>query len=258
MSQVLVIDDETGIRELLYDSLTRRGHQVTTVGSGVQALDLLKARRPQFILLDSTMPGLSGLETAKRIRAFDDTVPIVLLRGAGEPEVPGEELQRVGIGDTITKDADRDLFVGSIVLSMNRLQQAAQPKVQEPEMRVPGTLLIVDDDPQMLRLLMAFFNSRGLRVILANSGEEALGALAQQPTVVLMDVNMPGMDGLTTLRKIKAQHPELPVIMVSGVGEEATVHEALQGGAYDYVQKPFSLEYLETIVLTKILLGMEG
>ncbi len=260
MPQVWIIDDETSVRERLYDALTQKGYEVTTVSSGMQALEMLKARRPQLIVLDSMMPGLSGVETAKQIRTFDDGVPIVLLRGADEPELPHEELKRVGIADTVRKDSDEEQFVNSVEVSLKRLQAspaASLAKPTEPAIRVPGSLLVVDDDPQLLRLLMAFFSSRGLGVLLASSGEEALQALAQNPTAVLLDVNMPGMDGLMTLKKIKATHPKIPVIMVSGVGEDTTVREALDAGAHDYVTKPFSLEYLETIVLTKILLGME-
>lgn len=258
MSHVFVIDDETSVRELLYEALTHKGHQVTTVGSGTQVLEMLKADRPQLILLDSNMPGLSGLETAKQIRAFDDSVPIVLLRAADESEVPAEELERVGISETVRKDADKELFINSVEVVLKRFQSKPAATAGESGMKVPGCLLVVDDNSQMLRLLRTFFTARGMRVLLANSGEEALKAVTQNPTAMLLDVNMPGMDGLMTLKKIKETHPKLPVIMISGVGEDATVREALKAGAYDYITKPFSLEYLETVVLTKILLGIEG
>jgi DNA-binding response OmpR family regulator len=133
-----------------------------------------------------------------------------------------------------------------------------QTPAAKPPGRFPGTLLVVDDEPKILRLMMEFFRARDMRVLLANSGEEALEALAQRPTAVLLDVNMPGMDGLMTLRKMKERQPNLSVIMVSAMGEEQTIQEAFALGAYDYVTKPFSLEYLETVVLTKILLGMDG
>ena len=123
-------------------------------------------------------------------------------------------------------------------------------------MGVPGTVLAVDDDPAVLKMLKLVLEVRGVRMLLAGSGEEALKALAQKPDLVLLDVNMPGMDGLMTLKKIKTANPKLPVIMASGFGEEEIVREALELGAYDYVTKPFNLEYLETVVLTKMLVGM--
>jgi DNA-binding response OmpR family regulator len=258
MANVLVIDDDTAMRELLYDALVRRGHQVTTAGSGTQALEMLKSLRPELILLDAAMPGRSGTETAREIRQFDDEVPIVLLAGAGEAAPPPEALRTLGVTDVIRKELGVELFMKALELALKRTQQdAAAAAKAAGRLQVPGTLLVVDDEPKLQQLLKRFFESRGLRVAVAGTGEEALKALGQQPLAVLLDVNMPGMDGLMTLRKIKAAQPNLPVIMASAVGEEATVRGALDAGAYDYVTKPFNLEYLETVVLTKILLGME-
>ncbi len=255
--QAFVIDDETSMRELLYDVLTRKGYKVMTANSGIQALEMLKGQRPQLLFIDVSMSGLSGLETAKRIRAFDANVPIILLRSAGDPDPTAEELKRLSIADTLRKELGVELFLKGLELSLKRLEQRSAGSEGPKVMQMPGTLLIVDDDEKLQRLLQRFFESRGLRVIVAGSGEEALKALAQRPLGVLLDVNMPGMDGLMTLKKIRTTHPKLPVIMASGVGEEATVREALESGAYDYVTKPFNLEYLETVVLTKVLLGME-
>ncbi len=257
--QVLIVDDDTAMRELLYDTLTRKGYEVMAVSSGQQALDTMKGLRPQLILLDSAMPGLSGAETAKRIRGFDDNVPIIFLKGAGEPELPSEELKRLGVTELLRKELSVELFVKGLDLCLRRLQQApAAPAAAHAPIRVPGTLLVVDDEPKIQKLLQSFFESRGMKVIACSSGEEALTALPRKPLAVLLDMNMPGMDGLMTLKKIKSQLPKLPVIMASAVGEEGTIREALESGAYDYVTKPFNLEYLETVVLTKVLLGMEG
>jgi two-component system C4-dicarboxylate transport response regulator DctD len=66
------------------------------------------------------------------------------------------------------------------------------------------------------------------------------------------------MDGVLTLKKIRAALPKVPVVMMSGGGEEGMAKAALAAGAYDYVSKPFNLEYLETVVLTKVLVGLEG
>ncbi len=256
--QLLIVDDETSIREVLYDLLKRRGHGVSTANSGAQALQMLKAQRPECILLDSTMPGLSGLKTAQEIRVFDGGVPIILLQEGGDPDIPAQELRRLGIAEIVRKELGVELFLKSLELSLKHVHSAPHPSAAAPRARVPGTLLVVDDEPGILRLLKSFFESRGMNVATAESGEETLAALTQKPLAVLLDVTMPGMDGLMTLKTIKERHPALPVIMVSGIGDEATVREALDAGAYDYVTKPFNLEYLETIVLTKVLLGMEG
>ena len=254
MPNVLVVDDDLKMRETLYDALTRKGHTVSTAGTGGQAIETLKAQRPQLVLLDTVLPGLSGLDTAARIREFDGSVPIVLLNDGGSSPIPPEALQRLAIAGVVERawDAER------ILAQVEPLIQRSQDGAGKGPAAVSGILLVIDDDPQIQSLLKIFFQSKGLRVAVAGSGEEGLKAMAKQPTLVLLDVNMPGMDGVMALNKIKASHPKLPVVMMSGGGEEAMAKAALAAGAYDYISKPFSLEYLETIVLSKVLLGMEA
>ena len=257
--KVLVVDDETAMRDLLYETLARQGYEVMTAVSGAQACEVLKSNRPDVIVLDTMMPGRSGLETACRIREFDDAVPIVLLQGVGEPEIAQETRQQAGITEIIRKELGAELFLGSAIeLALKRHNGDPQHRVTTQAAPLHGTLLIVDDEAQVRRLLQTFFESRGLHVLLATSGEEALQTLAQKPDLVLLDINLSGMDGLVALKRFKAQQPTLPVIIASGVGEDTIVQEALQAGAYGYVYKPFNLEYLETVVLTKLLLGPEG
>lgn len=258
MAKVLIVDDETSLRELLYDFFSRKGFAVLTANSGSQALVILKTHRPDCILLDLGMPGdVSGLEAVKRIRVVDDAVPVICMHGSGDPELGDKELKRLAILEVLRKELGIELFLKSLEASIRRLQEKAK-HTAEVGVRVPGAVLVVDDDPGIVKLLNDFLASRGLKVLTATSGEEAVAALAHKPVTVLLDMTMPGMDGLMTLQKIKATHPRLPVIMVSGIGDEATVQEALDAGAYDYVTKPFNLEYLETMVLTKILLGIEA
>lgn len=104
-------------------------------------------------------------------------------------------------------------------------------------------VLVVDDEPEFLELAKRRFNKRGLDTAVANSGQEALRHLEEQEVdVVVLDVKMPHMDGLQTLREIKKRHPLVEVILLTGHG---TVESGIQGmshGAYDYVMKPFVLE----------------
>ena len=254
MPKVLVVDDDLKMRETLYDALTGQGHAVSTAGTGGQALEMLKVQRPQLVLLDAVLPGLSGLDTAARIREFDNTVPILLIEDGGQAATPSETLQRLAIAGVVQRDWD----AARILEQVKPLLKAGPVGTGGGSAGVGGTLLIIDDDTQIQQLLKMFFQSKGLRVMIAGSGEEGVKEVAKRPTLVLLDVNMPGMDGVMALKKIKTAHPKLPVVMMSGGGEEAMAKAALAAGAYDYISKPFSLEYLETIVLSKVLLGMEA
>jgi len=77
---------------------------------------------------------------------------------------------------------------------------------------------------------------------------------AEKPAIVLLDVKMPGMDGLVTLKKIKEIDESIGVIMITGVENENIANEAMKSGAYDYIIKPIDLDRLEVCLLTKILL----
>jgi DNA-binding response OmpR family regulator len=123
-------------------------------------------------------------------------------------------------------------------------------------MRGPGTVLVVDDEPTLLAILQEFLQLHGFTVVTAASGEEAIQQVERQsPAVALLDFQLSGMDGLVTLRKLKSLRPDLVVIMMTGLDEEQLMADALKLGAHDYIMKPFDLEYLESTLLTKVLLG---
>ncbi len=105
-------------------------------------------------------------------------------------------------------------------------------------------VLVVDDDPQIRRVMKATLVGHHYEVIEARTGEEALDAFAREmPNLVLLDMNMPGMDGLETCRAIRGGS-EIPVIILSVRNSENDKVAALDAGADDYVTKPFSMEEL--------------
>ncbi len=104
-----------------------------------------------------------------------------------------------------------------------------------------STVLLVDDSPDALMLLSLELQRAGFRVTSAGSGEEALAHLALQvPDAVLLDVLMPGMDGFETCRRIRAGHPHLPVIFMTGLGETEHILRGFEVGGTDYVTKPLA------------------
>ena len=114
-------------------------------------------------------------------------------------------------------------------------------------------LLIVDDEKDVLFFLKTFFQTRNFDVYTAESGEEAVQKVKNaRPHIVLMDIKMPGIGGVEALKRIKAIDPAVAVIMATAVYDESTAKEALALGAYDYVTKPFNLEYMETTVSIKL------
>ncbi|MBN1688755.1 MAG: response regulator [Candidatus Omnitrophica bacterium] len=108
-------------------------------------------------------------------------------------------------------------------------------------------ILVVDDEDDVRLFLQDFLNERNLAVEAAGNGEEALKKIeANPPDIVLLDIMMPGMDGLTCLEQIKKKHPKIMVVMITALKDETRINRAKELGAHNYIVKPFSLSYLET------------
>ena len=117
-------------------------------------------------------------------------------------------------------------------------------------------ILVVDDDPDALEIVGTFLESRGYRVLTAKDGKEALALLEEaRPSLLLLDVMMPGMDGWEVSRIIK-NHPEYSdtrVVMLTARGEFADKQEGLRAGADDYIVKPIRLQELDTKVVRNLV-----
>ena len=114
---------------------------------------------------------------------------------------------------------------------------------------MPGNICIVDDEPSILNTLSSILEDEGYQVSLAKSGAEALKLIrAEPPELVLLDIWMPEIDGLETLKRIRQQFPNLMVIMMSGHGSVETAVKSTKLGAYDYLEKPLDLEKVTILV----------
>ena len=115
-------------------------------------------------------------------------------------------------------------------------------------------ILIVDDEEEVLVLLSKELRDRDYEVDTALSGEEALEKIKEnRPHLMLLDIRMPGMDGVETLKKAREIDPRLAVVMVTAVAEEDIAKDAIKMGAHDYITKPIDLNYLNLVVMTKIV-----
>lgn len=109
--------------------------------------------------------------------------------------------------------------------------------------KIPARVLIVDDEKDFVEMFSLRLENQGEKVSVAYSGESELKILNEKPIdVVILDIRMPGMDGISTLRQIKTLHPIVEVILLTGHGSTETAVEGMKLGAFDYLMKPADAE----------------
>ena len=121
-----------------------------------------------------------------------------------------------------------------------------------------GRILIVDDEPDVLEMLSVYFSDGRFEVMTAQQGADAVMiANFHRPDAVLLDIFMPGMDGVKVLRAIRAMDSTIPVVMVTANADEKIAKDTLTMGAFDYVPKPFEFDVLDRIVVAAVAAGAD-
>ena len=117
-----------------------------------------------------------------------------------------------------------------------------------------GKILVVDDEIEACKVLEEFLSSKGHEVHTALDGPTAIETFREvQPQIVFLDMIMPGMGGQDVLKEMKEIDPDVTVIMVTVVTDHEQAKETLELGAYDYITKPVDLNYLENVMMVKLL-----
>ena len=259
--KALVVDDDAEIREMLADYLATQGFEVLTAANGLEALLRVKRERPAAVVLDLMMPRLGGLETLKRIRAFDPAAKVVVVSGSLDSEVRRQALA-LGAAGVLEKPVSLADLMAALGETAPAPRRPTQPPAERAETREPpvapaaepGRILIVDDEPEMRTMLSELLALLGYSAREVSNGAAAVREIvAAPPDVVLLDINMPGLSGIDALPTIRALAPQAAVIMVSGTEDAATAKRALAYGAFDYVVKPIDQTYLRRAIETALL-----
>lgn len=115
-------------------------------------------------------------------------------------------------------------------------------------------ILVVDDETAICNMLEKFLTKKGYRVSSVLNGEEAIKKVKKEkPHMILLDIKMPGIDGVETLKRIREFDKKVHVAMITVIREDAIGRECMKLGAYDYITKPFNLDYLEKVLTVKLL-----
>ena len=254
--RVLVIDDSAGSRQLLGEMLARWSIERELAASGPAGLEALACAAERgvpfdLVLLDWRMPGMDGIETARRIkesRNIGRLPPIVLLAGYGQ-EDSLRHARRFGVKSVLAKPINKSALLETIqfVLGRQRVKPAAKDDADAggPAAKLAGArILLVEDNDINCQIAVENLTSAGMVVEIAQNGRIALETLragAERFDAVLMDVQMPEMDGLEATRLIRGEIgcERLPIIAMTAHALEEERRECLAAGMDDHIAKPF-------------------
>jgi CheY-like chemotaxis protein len=255
LPSILCVDDDVDILDLLKEYFTEQGFVVLTATNGVEAFLQVKRWQPKAVILDLFMPRLGGIGALGRIKALNPEVVVILVSGMGNAlELVTEA--GLSVAGAFAKPLDLMQVSGTLARAGVVAPSAFVRGETSPERRpVRARILVVDDELEFRKVLAEYLEDRGFDVIEAQAGEEALDRIPDfHPHIVLMDVMMAGMGGIEALRRIKVSAPETCVIMVTAVEDIDSARGALALGASDYVTKPFSFQYLDSVLEVHMLM----
>jgi DNA-binding response OmpR family regulator len=252
MATILVIDDERLLCDLLQEVLRRHGHEVFTAYSGREGVAAYRRQCPRFTLLDLHLPDMSGIEVLRQIRERDPKAAVMILTGAASDKLE-REAREMGITDFLIKGLALDVLVGAVERAMNEPVSPTDARPVLPEGRL---ILVVDDEPQIRNLLTTFLTQKNYRVHAAHDGPSALAlAEREKPDFIVLDINMPGMNGVEVLRRLQAKRYEGGVMMLTGSYDETLLKEALNLGSVDILGKPVDLERVALAIQVGLILN---
>jgi CheY-like chemotaxis protein/CHASE3 domain sensor protein len=265
--RVLVVEDDPVQRESLEQLLKAEGVDIVAVETAGQALERLQTTTFDCMVMDLHLPDVSGYELLERMAEREDVSfpPVIVYTGR---VLTAEEERRLGrfSRSIIIKDArSPERLLDEVTLFLHQVESSLPPERQRMlkaarhrEKALEGRrILVVEDDARNIFALSNVLEPKGAQLQIARNGREALEALAGSASnggaridLVLMDIMMPEMDGITAMREIRRQPQwkRLPIIALTAKAMKDDQEKCLAAGANDYIAKPLDVEQLLSLV----------
>jgi CheY-like chemotaxis protein len=242
--RILAVDDEESFTEMLRLYFEPRGYLINTVSSGAKALELLREKEYDVVLLDLKMRDMDGDEVMRQAGARERGRRYIFVTAYADSGKTRETLMAAGayafLDKPITSLKDMEDLINNAFLSGKRQRRGSMLR-----------LLVVDDEIDICDFVKNFFKERNFDVLMAHDGRVALEIVrTEKPQIILLDLRMPVMGGLDVLREIRNIDDTAKVLVITAVEDTDSVQEAKRCGAVDYITKPLLLEQLERTVLT--------
>ena len=240
--KILVIEDNEANRILMRQILKHYGYEVLEATDGISGLEMAREFMPDLILLDLQMPVMGGFAVIRELRKTPELSKMkVIAVTSFAMKGDREKALEAGFDEYVTKPIDTRKFVEIV----KNFLPSENMTLKKP------IILCVDDEPANLKLLENILVPRGYEVVSAANGEDALLKIKTRTIdLVLLDLMMPGMDGLQVSRKIKdnKKYRNIPIIMLTAYSGVETYIKSLSNEVFAYLHKPFEAEELVRIV----------
>ncbi|MBU1233688.1 MAG: transporter substrate-binding domain-containing protein [Proteobacteria bacterium] len=278
---VLVVDDNPVARKVIERMLAIQTFKVTTVDSGEKALALLKNSKRkdliQLVIMDWKMGGMDGIETCKRIKEDSSIseIPIILMSAYDKEGLLAQNSEVIGVDAFLLKPLNPSILFDTIMVVFgheNKVQESLKREDKVDSVKTKAIrgakVLLVDDNEINRQVATEFLESAGLIVMAVSNGSEAVDCVVNsQYDAVLMDIQMPEMDGCQATQKIrkwektqentsdKQEALFLPIIAMTANAFEADRDRCLTVGMNDYVTKPIDTRQLFEVLFKWIKPG---
>jgi CheY-like chemotaxis protein len=208
---VLVVDDDRRMVKTISDILLVKGYSVKSAFSGEEAVEMVRTKAFDCVLMDLKMEGMTGIETLKELKKTAPELPVIMMSAFATDEQL-QEARRDGAYSVLTKPVDIQLVLS--FLSLLRREQS---------------VLIVDDDPGFSKTLKDILEARGCSVETEGEAGKVLERMENEyKLVVILELKLAGNDGINVLENIRARYPTKPVVLVTGYRENRCLYLPLQ------------------------------
>lgn len=270
VKRLLVVEDDSRQRGLISELLSGADVEIQAIGTGHEALEILKKQGADCVVLDLKLPDMTGFEL---LESLDNErglslPPVIVYTGKDLTREEEDRLRRYSDSIIIkgAKSPERlldevSLFIHRIEADMPQDKRAMLTNVRGRDRNFDGrSLLIVDDDLRNLFALTSALEGKGFDISVARDGIEALEKLEMgpKPDLVLMDIMMPRMDGFEAMKRIRMNPKlrDLPIVALTAKAMAGEHERCVQAGASDYLPKPIDLSNLLSVL--KVWLPAEG
>jgi len=259
--KMLIVDDSKSSRTLLSETLIDLGLESAQARSGIEALEQIQAaieiNRPyDVVLMDWRMPGLDGLESIRIInQVISKHLPKFILVSSFDKSDAIDLSRHLPVADVLEKPVKRAQLVNSLLSTASNDQENLAPTTQSPTAIIQEDfkqirLLLAEDNTINQKVILGFLDDTGIKIDIANNGIEAIEqAKEQQYDIILMDVQMPEMDGLCATKVIREELKlKLPIVAMTAHSLPEDIDKSMAAGMNIHLTKPVNANLLITTI----------